>query len=76
MALRYKDGNVIIESWFKKKIICIKSIRSCNFDGNKMIIDSSEYGKVQLKTKKHGDLDAIKYLISHKSGNSLGFTLG
>ena len=51
--LSYRQGFLeLTDVFLKKKVICVKGIKSCTCIGNTILVNTEEYGHLRLTTKK------------------------
>jgi len=69
ILLSYSNGFLVLKSLTKKKVICVKGIKSCTRKNNLMVIDTEEYGFIRLTfSKVEHAIPITKVLMGFISG--------
>ena len=67
--LSYSGGFLVLKSLTKKKVICVKGIKTCTRKNNLMVIDTEEYGFIRLTfSKVEHAIPITKVLMGFISG--------
>lgn len=60
---RYYDGFFVLKSFFRKKIICVKGLRSCTRVNYTIVLETIEHGFLILKINKLEDAMVLENII-------------
>jgi len=61
---KYKNGFLIFRSLLNRRVVCVKGIECCSCISDTVLLETAEYGYIQLSFKKRSDALVVARIVS------------